>query len=601
MKAARSPLVTALVLGVLVLAGCGRLIWPGSAPRAPRLDPRGGTYSEGVEVRFDDVDGSLFTSADPDALLTEFNQVEQWKDGYRIYVSKDTTLRAYVISEEGLRSPVVREEYVIRDENPPEILANGIWQGFVGRYGYEVNWDAYSPDDTGGRGNPHDDVTAWYQLEFAVYCSTADNISTLEEAETNAESGSAMMVKAWHSAETSGSVGFLSYETSEVGERRYFNVFVRDTEGNSSAYGTVRFETLPPPPDIVAGARAWIHPRDFAFDPLYIDADSELGHPPPFDVAMTYASELWDMDDDGIDDLILSYRDFVPEDHQAWFRATGNGSFEDSPNYFIQSSLSSALDIHLADMNMDGRVDVVFPTQSELVAYSEAGGSAVMSLADAGIEAFDIGDINNDGFPDIVTASPLDPTVAQRVRVWINDGAGGFIEEAQLGVDNDDPYDILVDDLDGDGYDDVLISNGGIPNDPVQRYYGTATGAVVNGSVPLPTDYAARLATLDWDGDGLLEIACSTVSTLELHFLDTVSDPAGRQYFGGPDFSQASVSALTVDLEVADVNDDGRPDLIESFAANDAIIWVNDEPVYLTRLPVSYTLSPGPIATGRLR
>lgn len=67
-----------------------------------------------------------------------------------------------------------------------------------------------------------------------------------------------------------------------------------------------------------------------------------------------------------------------------------------------------------------------------------------------------LGDINDDGELDIVTAN----MVSDNVSVLIGDGAGGFTASTILtgGVQ---PYSVALGDIDGDGAIDIVVANRG--------------------------------------------------------------------------------------------------------------------------------------------
>jgi hypothetical protein len=79
-----------------------------------------------------------------------------------------------------------------------------------------------------------DNVTISTNLEYAVYISTSDNISTLTEAQSNGTP-----VLAWTKNHTSVAIGGLAGDTNY-----YVGVFVRDEAGNINRYPTFNAKTL---------------------------------------------------------------------------------------------------------------------------------------------------------------------------------------------------------------------------------------------------------------------------------------------------------------------------------------------------------------------
>ena len=470
MKAGRSPLATALVVVVVMLTGCGPFFGPEAGPGAPSFDPPSGTYNEQVLVTISSSEGQLYITTDPTLNYLEYDRF----NGGPIPVGDDLIIQAYCIDDRSLRSPISRAEYIIDSTDiantvAPTISSPGLWQSSADYFWFDIGWDAWPPVDTNDS-NPSDDLTDWYNLEFAVYASPANNIDTLGDAQTNGT-----IVKDWHSANTSASVGSARYSASAAGERRYVNVFVRDQEGNASAYGSVRMESSLGPPDIITGAQTWLNPQDGSLDPVF----SGVGTPPA-DVVTTHVVALIDMDDDGLDDLVACYDDSVPVTHQAWFSSLGNGSFAPTPHYFDQNS-EIATDLEIADLNQDGVPEIIFSNSSSIVTYSEAGAAPMVAIALAGVDVFAVGDIDGDGYPDIVTGDAA-AAAGFEVIVWINEGDGSFAAVVQVWAgQNPNPVDVVLADLDRDGFADLVVANSNaIPVAP-QIYYGTDDGTLVEG------------------------------------------------------------------------------------------------------------------------
>ncbi|MEE8441647.1 MAG: hypothetical protein V3S41_08005, partial [Spirochaetia bacterium] len=276
MKAVRSPFATALVVVAVMLNGCGPIFGPEGGPSAPVFDPIPGTYTEHIWVSIDKPGGQVYMTTDPTLDVLQFGPMG---NGESIFVGDDLTLRAYVIDDRGLRSPITVAEYIIEDTAAPVISSTAIWQTYVQYFGYGIEWDTWPADiPSGSDPNPSDDLTEWGDLEFAVFASAQDNIDTPADAESNGT-----LVKDWHSENATGAVGYADYTASMAGERRYINVFVRDQAGNGSAYGSVRMESRVAPLDIYVARlspladEVWLNQFDGAFNPSFVAAPD----PPP--------------------------------------------------------------------------------------------------------------------------------------------------------------------------------------------------------------------------------------------------------------------------------------------------------------------------------
>jgi hypothetical protein len=112
-----------------------------------------------------------------------------------------------------------------------------------------------------------------------------------------------------------------------------------------------------------------------------------------------------------------------------------------------------------------------------------------------------IGDLNGDGHPDLVTANLGDNTVS----VFLGNGAGGFAARKDFATATG-PYSLGLIDANGDGHLDVAVADQppifGTPNSPVSVLLGDGAGELgPKTDVPVPMD-PYSLAVGDMDGDG---------------------------------------------------------------------------------------------------
>jgi hypothetical protein len=201
----------------------------------------------------------------------------------------------------------------------------------------------------------------------------------------------------------------------------------------------------------------------------------------------------------------------------------GDGTFQ-TPRIFTTSG--SPVWIEAGDFNGDGKLDLV--TGNELVSgYHEIGtllgngdgsfqwiGSTLIGYQ-AGLRDAAVGDFNADGKLDVamsIVYVPFDASVGA-VVVWLGDGNGFFASNSYLGVYGDDYLSIVAADFNRDGYTDLAWA------DP----YAAPAGAV-EVSLSLGTDYY------------------------------------GQAYFDSEQFY--ALDGGTWALAVADLNGDGKPDLV---------------------------------------
>ena len=171
-----------------------------------------------------------------------------------------------------------------------------------------------------------------------------------------------------------------------------------------------------------------------------------------------YDVHVADMDGDGDLDIISASSN---DDTIAWYENDGAAD----PSWSavdIATSADGAVDVHVADMDGDGDLDIVSASVfDDAIAWYENDGAAdpTWSAADIatsadGAFAVHVADMDGDGDLDIVSASSLDNTIA-----WYeNNGAADPTWSAvDIATSADEARDIYVADMDGDGDLDLSL------------------------------------------------------------------------------------------------------------------------------------------------
>jgi hypothetical protein len=185
-----------------------------------------------------------------------------------------------------------------------------------------------------------------------------------------------------------------------------------------------------------------------------------------------------------------------------------------------------------ADLTNDGKVDLaivngVGNTISVLRGNGDGTfGEVVNSLAGAGPRSLAVGDFDKDGKPDVVT------TDAYGVNVLLGNGDGSFQAPSSIGLGSDEPLSVAVGDFNGDGKLDLGVTSNlyhpGYYGPPFWGYYGYYYGNWYPGY------YEGHATVLLGNGDGSFAYSSTTVLN----------------------------SGFPVDVVVADVNGDDRPDVL---------------------------------------
>lgn len=251
----------------------------------------------------------------------------------------------------------------------------------------------------------------------------------------------------------------------------------------------------------------------------------------------------------------------------------GDGSF--APATDSRAGFHAGVAI-AADFNQDGKLDIAATT-------SDPGQGFISILIGDGRGGFfgteynlgyiprtvTVGDFNSDGKPDLIVLASH--PVIKDVTLFFGDGAGRFGAPVELEIGNF-PFDLQVDDFNGDGHADFIVADETSINSfesQVSTFLGDGTGhfgAPINYVVP-----SGSLAVADFNRDGKKDVA-----TLD-QLLETSAVLFGDGAGGFTSHTVFQASGLSFDIVVGDFNNDANPDLATAgFTSDDVSIVLGD-------------------------
>ncbi len=298
--------------------------------------------------------------------------------------------------------------------------------------------------------------------------------------------------------------------------------------------------------------------------PTNLDASPLCAAPPTFGAATNYgvaagadAFDVGDLDHDGLIDVVITG---ITSSSLVIMHGTGGGALGRQQLVGLPANgMNGATFVRAIDIDNDGFVDLVymaFGTNHAIYAQRQdpthAGNFlAAVDVVDVGpmFSQFAVGDVDGDGLMDIVSPDAGMSGISIALQLPASPGSFGTPSDIQLGTTGPSIQSAALGDLNHDGKLDLVGLYDGVVKYVLQKSTG---GAVFEAPMTVGPGTAMIFAVKDVDGDGYDDVLIGANQT-SIFF----QNPAAPGTFTGGE-TLFPIQKLPI---ISDINGDGRLDV----------------------------------------
>lgn len=223
-----------------------------------------------------------------------------------------------------------------------------------------------------------------------------------------------------------------------------------------------------------------------------------------------------------------------------------------------------------ADINNDGRTDIIIGYQSVIKIYFQNANGTFPSLFQIllpyKVTAAKIGDLNSDNLNDIAVI--MNGSTAMKVyyqtATWFTDST--YDAESAFRTD------LEIVDINGDGRNDIAYSSGGGPLQGIHMHFQNQNGVMVKDSVIVPFTSATEnfvwsFDAADVNNDGWIDftVAASSYVGNDLMVYNLIQDSLTHRF---DSIEYIAQNRPPKGVKVADINCDGKQDIVVNYGSS---------------------------------